>query len=104
MSDEDIYAANASFGCLGELSILVMPAAQLTAIARRLDLAGYATSKNNDDQDLMSSIRDANVREIIAKEALQYRPRMTMEDEERRQQQDEEDRRSLKAMENLLEV
>ena len=39
MTDDEILAANAAYGGLAELAVLVLPPQQLAAIARKLDLA-----------------------------------------------------------------
>ena len=39
VTDDEILAANAAYGGLAELAVLVLPPQQLAAIARKLDLA-----------------------------------------------------------------
>ena len=47
--------------------------------------------------DVMSTIKDSTVKEIVAKESLQYKPRTRQENMQLVEQ-------NLKALENLLEV
>ena len=46
--------------------------------------------------DLLSLIKDQNIKEIIAKESLQYKPKASIDPET--------EAKNLKALENLLEV
>lgn len=46
--------------------------------------------------DLMATIKDPNIKEIIAKEALQYKPKTATDPEQ--------EARNIKSLENLLEV
>ena len=76
ITDEDIITAHRAYGSLGELAIMVLPQSQIVALARKLDLlptpGGAAAA--NESQDLAALIKDPNVKEILAKEALQYKP------------------------------
>ncbi len=72
VTSEDILAANATYGCLGELAILVLPQPQILSIIRKLELTGALREETA--PDLLAAIRDPNVKEVVAKEALQYRP------------------------------
>ena len=88
------YSRFQSYGSLGELAILVLPQSQITSLIRKFELAGNSTDSSA--MDLMAAIKDPNVKEIVAKESLQYRSKASMDPEQ--------EAKNVKALENLLEV
>ena len=127
MTDDEILAANAAYGGLAELAVLVLPPQHLAAIARKLDLTtpppqqqqpnashpqqNASPMRHNNrfyskcevaflqepcETDIMASIRDPNVREVIAKETLTYKSK--------ERPNPEQEAKNIKALENLVEV
>ena len=73
MSDDEILSANETYGSLGELAIMSLPKQQILNLFKKLEL-GEVTKEMTSSEDFLSCIRDANVKEIIAKESLEYHP------------------------------
>ena len=73
MSDDEILSANETYGSLGELAIMSLPKQQILNLFKKLEL-GEVTKEMTTSEDFLSCIRDANVKEIIAKESLEYHP------------------------------
>jgi leucine-rich repeat-containing protein 49 len=94
ISDDDILEANRTYGSLGELAIMVMSPGQITALVRKFELV--PKEMLGDAVIDLATVRDPNVKEIVAKEALHYKPK-TMADQEA-------EAKNLQALENLLEV
>merc|ERR1719242_472299 len=65
VSDDEILMANETYGSLGELAIL--------SLFKKLEL-GDITKEMSTSEDFLATIKDANVKEIIAKESLEYHP------------------------------
>ena len=67
-------------------------------LIRKFELAGPAKEVSVDSSvDVMSTIKDSTVKEIVAKESLQYKPRTRQENSLLMEQ-------NLKALESLMEV
>ena len=73
VSDDEILSANETYGSLGELAIMSLPKQQILNLFKKLEL-GEVTKEMTTSEDFLSCIRDANVKEIIAKESLEYHP------------------------------
>ena len=73
MSDDEILSANETYGSLGELAIMSLPKQQILNLFKKLEL-GEVTKEMTTSEDFLSCIRDTNVKEIIAKESLEYHP------------------------------
>ena len=87
-----------AYGSLGELAIMVLPQSQIVPLIRKFELAGPSKEVNVDSNvDVMSTIKDSTVKEIVAKESLQYKPKSRQENAQLMEQ-------NLKALENLMEV
>ena len=87
-----------AYGSLGELAIMVLPQSQIVPLIRKFELAGPSKDVNVDSSvDVMSTIKDSTVKEIVAKESLQYKPRARQENSVVMDQ-------NLKALEALMEV
>lgn len=72
VTDAEIIEANRVFGSLGELAVMVMPQAQINVLIKKLDIANV---KDQDPCiDYMATVKDGNLREILAKEILTYDP------------------------------
>ncbi len=102
INDEEIVEANRAYGGLGELAIMVLPQSHIAAIIRKFDLGGSVKGgaleeSVNSTVDLIAAIRDQTVKEVIAKEALQYKPRPP-------ETAEAEIAKEVKTVENLLEV
>ena len=99
-SDEDVLEANKAYGSLGELAIMVLPQSQISSLIKKLDLGSCVKESSSQYEstavDLLSLIKDQNIKEIIAKESLQYKPKASIDPET--------EAKNLKALENLLEV
>ena len=108
VSDDEILAANETYGSLGELAIMALPKSQVTAkdreagrsppqilaLFKKLELGDITRELSSSEvmtrlvpillqrppQDFMASIKDANVKEIIAKESLEYQPSKSSSD------------------------
>ena len=77
---------------------MVLPQSQIVPLIRKFELAGPAKEVTVDSSvDVMSTIKDSTVKEIVAKESLQYKPRTRQENMQLVEQ-------NLKALENLMEV
>ena len=70
VSDAEILEANRIYGSLGELAVMVMPQVQLNNLVKKLDIGNI----KDDCPDYMASVKDSNLREILAKEILTYEP------------------------------
>ena len=70
VSDAEILEANRIYGSLGELAVMVMPQMQLNNLVKKLDIGNI----KDDCPDYMASVKDSNLREILAKEILTYEP------------------------------
>ena len=89
--------ASKTYGALGELAIMVMPQPQISAIIKKLDLGGCLKDFGNDTTvDLMATIKDPLIKEIIAKEALHYKPKNLVDQDMEKKQ--------FKAAQELLQV
>ena len=79
---------------------MVLPQSQIVALARKLDLlptpGGAAAAASSESQDLAALIKDPNVKEILAKEALQYKP---VEGDKTK-----EDEKNIKELQELMKV
>ena len=73
MSDDEILLANETYGSLGELAIMSLPKQQILGLFKKLEL-GDVTKEMTTSEDFLATIKDANVKEIIAKESLEYNP------------------------------
>ena len=73
MSDDEILSANETYGSLGELAIMSLPKQQILNLFKKLEL-GEVTKEMSTSEDFLSCIKDSNVKEIIAKESLEYHP------------------------------
>merc|ERR1712110_315409 len=73
VNDSEILEANRIYGSLGELAVMVMPQAQLNTLIKRLDI-GNIKDQQDPCGDYMASVKDCNLREILAKEILTYDP------------------------------
>ena len=73
VSDDEILSANETYGSLGELAIMSLPKHQILNLFKKLEL-GDVTREMSTSEDFLATIRDANVKEIIAKESLEYYP------------------------------
>jgi hypothetical protein len=83
---------------LGELAIMVLPQSQIVPLIRKFELAGPSKEVNVDSSvDVMSTIKDSTVKEIVAKESLQYKPKSRQENAQLMEQ-------NLRALESLMEV
>ncbi len=120
VTDEEILEANRAYGSLGELAVLVMPQTHLANIARKLDLlpppaTNAAQYQVNNElmhlilidaycfeqdpysvPDFMSSVRDPNLKEVIAKETLTYKPNEVVSQEQQT--------KNIKALESMIDV
>lgn len=76
ITDQDILEANQTYGSVGELALMVLPHTQILALVKKFELTGSGRDLTNESNiDVLSLIKDPNVKEIIAKESLQYKPR-----------------------------
>ncbi len=83
---------------MGELAIMVLPQSQIVPLIRKFELAGPSKEVNVDSSvDVMSTIKDSTVKEIVAKESLQYKPKSRQENAQLMEQ-------NLRALESLMEV
>ena len=73
VSDDEILMANETYGSLGELAIMSLPKQQILTLFKKLEL-GDITKEMSTSEDFLATIKDANVKEIIAKESLEYHP------------------------------
>ena len=73
VSDDEILSANETYGSLGELAIMSLPKQQILNLFKKLEL-GDVTKEMSTSEDFLATIKDANVKEIIAKESLEYHP------------------------------
>ena len=73
VSDDEILTANETYGSLGELAIMSLPKQQILNLFKKLEL-GDITEEMSTSEDFLATIKDANVKEIIAKESLEYHP------------------------------
>ena len=73
VSDDEILSANETYGSLGELAIMSLPKHQILNLFKKLEL-GDVTREMSTSEDFLATIKDANVKEIIAKESLEYFP------------------------------
>ena len=79
VSDDEILAANETYGSLGELAIMALPKTQILNLFKKLEL-GDVTREMSVSEDFLGTIKDANVKEIIAKESLEYHPNKSCSD------------------------
>ncbi|TRY79764.1 hypothetical protein TCAL_08100 [Tigriopus californicus] len=83
ITDQDILEANQTYGSVGELALMVLPHNQILALVKKFELTGSGRDLTNESNiDVLSLIKDPNVKEIIAKESLQYKPRKAESTEE----------------------
>ena len=73
VSDDEILSANETYGSLGELAIMSLPKQQILNLFKKLEL-GEVTKEMSTSEDFLSCIKDSNVKEIIAKESLEFHP------------------------------
>ena len=73
VTDDEILAANDTYGSLGELAIMTLPKTKILSLLKKLELGDVKDISAN--EDFLASIKDANVKEIIAKESLEYDPK-----------------------------
>ncbi|XP_023334085.1 uncharacterized protein LOC111705689 [Eurytemora carolleeae] len=78
VSDDEILAANDTYGSLGELAIMTLPKTKIIGLFRKLEL-GEVTREMTANEDFLATVKDANVKEIIAKESLEYDPQRSSE-------------------------
>ena len=74
VSDAEILEANRLYGSLGELAVMVMPQVQLNNLVKKLDI-GNIKDQQDPCVDYMASVKDSNLREILAKKILTYEVR-----------------------------
>ena len=73
VTDDEILAANDTYGSLGELAIMTLPKAKILSLLKKLELGDIKDMSCN--EDFLASIKDGNIKEIIAKESLEYDPK-----------------------------
>ena len=72
VTDGEILQANRVFGSLGELAVMVLPQTQINHLMKKLDIGN---AKEHDPYvDVMATLKDGNLKEILAKEILTYEP------------------------------
>ena len=79
VSDDEILSANETYGSLGELAIMSLPKQNILNLFKKLEL-GDVTKEMTTSDDFLATIKDANVKEIIAKESLEYHPSKSSSD------------------------
>ena len=65
VSDDEILSANETYGSLGELAIMSFPKQNILNLFKKLEL-GDVTKEMTTSDDFLATIKDANVKEIIA--------------------------------------
>ena len=67
VTDDEILTANETYGSLGELAIMALPKSKILSLVKRLEL-GELTREMTVNEDFLATIKDPNIKEIIAKE------------------------------------